>query len=247
MKIRYLVDYSQPLVAAATILALGALVSTMLAGYTAYSVKVAADTVTVTGSAKEAVRADYVRWTIHLETKTGTLSQQEGFDRLERAKDKIVAYLADQGYEDTETPISSVYPNYTYPERGESILTGYTVSRDIVVRSADVDGVSRLASNIAPLTGSSYTVTTNGLELTYQKLDEMRVKLLSAAIKDAHARAEAIAEETGRGVGALRSASSGVVQVLAEGGVDISDYGTYDTQNINKEVMVTVRADFSLR
>jgi hypothetical protein len=48
-------------------------------------------------------------------------------------------------------------------------------------------------------------------------------------------------------VGALRSASSGVVQVLPEGGVEISDYGTYDTQNINKEVMVTVRADFSLR
>lgn len=247
MNVRYLVDYSQPLVAAATVLAIGAVFSTAVAGYTAYSVKVAADTVTVTGSAKEAVRADYARWTIHLETKTGTLSQQEGVNRLESAKDRILAYLEREGFADTETPISSIYPNYTYPERAEPILTGYTVSRDIIVRSEDVDGVSALAGNIAPLTGASYTVTTGGLELTYRKLDEMRVTLLSAAIADALARAEAIAGETGRRVGALRSASSGVVQVLPEGGVEISDYGTYDTQNINKEVMVTVRADFSLR
>jgi hypothetical protein len=45
----------------------------------------------------------------------------------------------------------------------------------------------------------------------------------------------------------LRNASSGVVQVLAADGVDISDYGSYDTTSLNKEVMVTVRAVFELQ
>jgi hypothetical protein len=74
----------------------------------------------------------------------------------------------------------------------------------------------------------------------------MRVALLSEAIKDAKARAQAIASESGRSIGVLRNASSGVVQVLPQGGIDISDYGMYDTQSLNKEVMVTVRATFEL-
>jgi hypothetical protein len=85
------------------------------------------------------------------------------------------------------------------------------------------------------------------LELTYSKLAEMRVQLLSKAIKDAEERAQAIAKESGRTVGMLRKATSGVVQVLPAGGIEVSDYGSYDTQSLNKEVMVTVRADFSLQ
>jgi hypothetical protein len=126
-------------------------------------------------------------------------------------------------------------------------MTGYSANRQIIVRSTDIEKLSDLANNIQPLTGPTYTVSTGGVELTYQKLPEMRVKLLTAAIADAQARAEAIAKETGRSVGTLRSASGGVVQVLSQGGIDVSDYGSYDTQSKKKEVMVTVRADFSIR
>jgi hypothetical protein len=85
------------------------------------------------------------------------------------------------------------------------------------------------------------------LELTYSKLDELRVTLLSHAIEDATKRAEAIAQDSGRSIGVLRNASSGVVQVLPQGGVEISDYGMYDTTSMHKDVMVTVRATFSLK
>jgi hypothetical protein len=74
----------------------------------------------------------------------------------------------------------------------------------------------------------------------------MRVKLLTAAIEDATDRANAIAQNSGRSVGQLKNAVGGVVQVLPAGGVDISDYGSYDTASINKEVMVTTRATFRL-
>lgn len=138
------------------------------------------------------------------------------------------------------------YPSYTYPQYGEPIFTGFNVARQIIVRSNDVAAINELANNIEPFTGSNYSVTTQSLELTYSKLDEMRVQLLSAAIKDAEARAKAIASDSGRTVKALRNASSGVVQVLPAGSVEVSDYGMYDTQSMQKEVMVTVRATFSL-
>jgi hypothetical protein len=246
MNFKKLFDYTVPPVAAATVLALGAIVVTIIAAWTAYDIKLSRDSIEVTGSAKEAVVADSARWIINLETRTGVNDQQSGFARIEAATTKITTYLKSQGFEDFETPSVSTYPSYTYPQYGDPILNGFSVSRQVIVRSSDVEKTSQLANNIGPFTGANYTVSTQALELTYSKLDEMRVKLLSEAIKDARARAEAIAKESGRSVSTLRSASGGVVQVLSEGAVDISDYGNYDTQSKNKEVMVTVRASFEL-
>ncbi len=246
MNIKKLFDYSQPLVSAATVLVIGGIIITLIGTYTVYNIKLARDTVEVTGSAKEAVVADTARWIINLETKTGTNNQQSGFTRLESATEKITNYLETEGFTDFETPAMNSYPNYSYPQNGSPIFTGYNVSRQIIVRSNDVESINTLANNIEPFTGFDYNVSTQSLELTYSKLDELRVSLLSEAIKDATARAEAIASESGRKVGLLRNASSGVVQVLPAGGIEVSDYGTYDTQSMNKEVMVTVRATFGL-
>lgn len=71
--------------------------------------------------------------------------------------------------------------------------------------------------------------------------------MLSDAIKDAKARAEKIAGSSGKRVGIIKSASAGVVQVLSPNSIDISDYGTYDTSSIEKEIMVTVKALFTIR
>lgn len=247
MNVRGLADYSQPLVAAATVLAGAGVLVALISGYVAYSIKVADDTITVTGSAKQAVAADFARWTLSLEAKSGIGAQQEALNRLEAAQTRIVAYLEKQGFTDVEAPIANINPTHYYPQNAESVHTGYVANRQIIVRSSNIDALAALANNLAPLSGAGYTVSTGVLELTVQKLPELRVQLLSEAIKDARARAEAIAKETGRDVGILRSASGGVVQVLSEGGIDVSDYGSYDTQSKNKEVMVTVRADFSMR
>lgn len=247
MNFKKLFDYSVPLVAASTILIVGAFLITAYASKVAYDIKLSADTVEITGSAKEAVVADTGRWTINLETKTGTTDQQSGFSRLETATERIASYLKGQGFTEIETPTGNTYPNYVYPQNGESYLSGYTVSRSIVVRSNDVEALSTLANNVDPFVGEGYNVSTGGLELTYSKLAEMRVKLLSAAIADAQARAQAIVQDSGRPIGTLRTATGGVVQVLPAGGIEISDYGSYDTQSLNKEIMVTVRAVFSLQ
>lgn len=244
--IRHLFDYSVPVVAAATVLIIGAILVSLIAAFTTYDIKLSRDSVEVTGSAKEAVAADSARWVLNLSARTGTDNQNAGYSLLEKATAKIVAHLESQGFTDYETPSINSSPNYTYPQNGEPIFTGYTVSRQVIVRSNEIDKISALANTIDPFTGAGYNITTQSLELTYSKLDEMRVKLLSAAIKDAKARAQAIAKESGRSVGTLRNSTSGVVQVLPEGGVDISDYGSYDTQSKNKEVMVTVRATFEL-
>lgn len=247
MEIKKLFDYSQPIVAATTVLVIGLFIMTLYAGYVVYKIKIAVDTVEVTGSAKAAVVADMGRWTINLETKTGMKDQQAGFNRLEEAVQKIVTFLEAQGLTEYETVVGSTNPTFIYPQNSEPVQTGFSVYRSVVVRSSEVEKLSNLANNIEPLIGGGYNVTTSGLELTYSKLAEKRVSLLSAAIADAADRANAIAKDSGRSIGMLRNATGGVVQVLPEGGVEISDYGSYDTQNMNKEVMVTVRATFGFK
>ncbi len=246
MKITKLFDYTQPIVSAATVLGLSAIIIGIMGWYTIYQVKTSSDTVEVTGSAKEAVVADMARWTISVTTKTGASDQEAGYQRIEKATKTIVNFLASEGFTDTESASISSYEEFTYPAYSEPVFTGHSVSRTITVRSNDIEKVNTLANSIEPFAGTGYNVTTQSLELTYSKLADIRIKLLSNAIKDAKARAEAIAKESGRKVSSLRTASSGVVQVLPLGGVDISDYGSYDTQSINKEVMVTVRATFGL-
>jgi hypothetical protein len=78
-------------------------------------------------------------------------------------------------------------------------------------------------------------------------LSDLRVSLLGDALKDAKARANEIARASNQNIGKLKSASSGVVQVLAPNSTDTSDYGTYDTSTINKDISVTVRATFVVR
>lgn len=247
MHFKKLFDYSQPLVAATTLFIIALILIVWYSAQVMYDIKLSGDTIETTGSAKEAVIADTGRLVITLDTKTGLNDQSAGAKRLETAVARIGEYLSTQELPDYEMPAGSSNATYIYPDRSEPIMTGYQVTRTVVVRSSDVAALSNLANNNSPFTGPGYTVSTQGLELTYSKLDEMRVKLLTAAIKDATDRATAIASNSGRDVGQLRNAVGGVVQVLPQDGVDISDYGSYDTTSLNKEVMVTVRVTFGLK
>ena len=121
------------------------------------------------------------------------------------------------------------------------------MNQSFTIQSDDVEQITAISKQIPELASQGVIVSIQALEYYYSKLPDLRVSLLTDAIKDAKARAEKIAEGTGRNVGAVQAASSGVVQVLSPNSVDISDYGNYDTTSIEKEIMVTVKASFRLK
>src|SRR5690606_2242284 len=126
----------------------------------------------------------------------------------------------------------------------------YTLRQTITVQSItedDVTKITQLAKNTQALTNQGVIFSTYQPEYYYSKLSELRVSLLADAIKDAKARATELAESSGSRVGTLKAASTGVVQVLSPNSVEVSDYGQYDTSSIEKDVMVTVRATFTVR
>jgi hypothetical protein len=240
--------FQEPIVRAALVLACGPIIAALIGGYAFYQARAAGDVITVTGSARETVTSDHAKLTVSVSAKSGLFDQSVGYAALERGIADVTKKLAEQGLTEVEMMPQSVYEQYSQNAYQTNAVTGYQMSQDVVVQSSDVKKIQALANDAESMQGTGgYLARIGYVEYTYTKLDEMRVKLLGNAIKDAGARADAITKESSRATGALKNASSGVVQVLAKNGVDISDYGSYDTQSIEKDVMVTVRAVFGIK
>lgn len=221
----------------------------VIVSYTLFSIRtMERNVITSTGSAKERVMSDTVKWTGEISRRVPTSGLGGGYAQMEKDLDALRTFLKNKGVDPDalETrPIFTQEEIYYGSEGPRS--TGMTMLRQNVVLSAtDVEGLTTIARDMKDLIAKGTPVTTVSLEYLYSKLPDLRVKLLGGAVKDAKARAGEIASAGGESVGDLQSASSGVVQVMSPNSIDVSDYGSYDTQSIEKEVMVTVRATFSV-
>lgn len=204
------------------------------------------DTLSVTGSAKTKVVSDQAKIVISI-TRTVTSSNlSAGYSAVASDNVLVRSLLKSQEIADENIIESPVATNQVY-EQNYGGETKYQVYQNITVQSGDVAKITDISKKVPSLASKGAFVSIQSLEYYYSKLPDLRVSLLEGAVKDAKSRAEKIAKGTGRKVGNVRSASSGVVQVLSPNSVDISDYGNYDTSSIDKDVMVTVKASFDLK
>jgi len=204
------------------------------------------DVLSVTGSAKTKVTSDQAKLVVSL-SRTAVISKLSlGYADIANDLALTKKLLEDSGIDSSiivESPVS-MYQNYNKEGASEA---SYGLSQTITVQSSDVNKITEISKKVPDLASQGAIVSVQSLEYYYSGLPDLRVSLLSDAIKDAKLRAEKIAEGTGRKVGSVQEASSGVVQVLTPNSVEVSDYGSYDTSSIEKEVMVTVKASFRLK
>lgn len=214
-----------------------------VASYTFYHVKVLENTMIVTGSAKERVVSDTVRWIAEF-TRTVPMSDlKTGMKEMKEDEIKVVKFLKDQGIDEKDITVFPVEVEELgrYDPNAPKV---YRLTQKVIVNSNEVQKITDIAKNVQPLVDEGVNFYTASLEYYYSKLPELRIKLISRAVEDAKKRAEVIAQSTGRKIKFIKSASVGVVQVLAPNSVEISDYGAYDTNTIEKEVMLTVKVEF---
>lgn len=223
--------------------------STIIGAWTFSSVR-SNDTISVTGSAKEAVVADTVKWNMGIMRTVTAGNLKTGYSQVASDLVTVQKFLKDKGVADADITISpiSMEENWSYEKNGTPTEKYYNLRQPIVINSKEVDKVENVAKNVKELVDKGVMLSTYAnVEYYYSKISELRVSLLANAVRDAKARASKILEPSGGTVGKMKNASSGVVQVLPVNSVEVSDYGMYDTQNKNKDVMVTVRATFDIR
>ena len=215
-----------------------------------YYNKDSSNSLSVTGSASREVVSDSAKFSGNFSRIVKVSNLKSGYSQIAQELIIVKKFIKDQGIEDKDVIISTVsmFENYNYNNNnGVQTEKEYTISQSVEVSSPDINKITLLAQKTQDLINKGVIFSTNAVEYYYTKLPELRVSLLSDAIKDAQARAGKIAEATGKSVGNLKAAASGVVQVLPANSLEVSDYGTYDTSKINKNVMVTVKASFGLK
>lgn len=209
------------------------------------------DIISVTGSAKEKVVADLGKWVASFSLRSNLSNTKEVLDHAAANTAKIKAFVKGLGFEDANITVLPVQTNPMYDNSkgyygGASEVVGYNVTQEIRIENNDLEKIDKLANAVRNLAGQGIVFDNQRTEYYYTKLAELRPQLFAAATKDAQSRAEAIAAGTGVKVGALRSARTGVVQVMAPNSIDVSDYGTYDLSTKDKEISATVSVSFAL-
>lgn len=231
----------------ALIIGLSIIISTSIVSYTFYRIKSMDNTLSVTGSTRIRVTSDIVKWVGEFSRTVPADSLKRGYQEMSRDLKLVLEFYKKNGINEKDLTISPISVEQLGLYGDRYTPREYVLRQTVEIQSSNIEKITNLSKNFQELVDSGVAFRTQSLEYYYSKLPELRVNLLTEAMKDAKARAEKIAQSSGQKVGSLRSASMGVVQVLAPNSTEVSDYGTYDTSTIEKEVMVAVRAIFLLK
>jgi hypothetical protein len=245
----------------AAVLGASLIVATIAGGQIFYKSKQLSNVLSVTGSSEQIVTSDTVKWQSVISRSVDAASLKEGSAQIKNDAAVVSQYLKTSGVADSEITINPVtvssvcesqnnifYDKFGNQTCGSSRTTGYNLQQVITVESQKVPEVTKISQAASDyFIGQGLVFTTQNLEYYYSKLADLRLDLLSKATTDAKARADRIAESTGKQIDAMQSASMGVFQVTAKNSVEVSDYGVYDTSSLEKKVTGVVRVSFSLK
>jgi hypothetical protein len=205
------------------------------------------DALAVTGSAKTQVASDQAKLVIALSRTAPGDALAAGYTGMAHDLSLAEDLLKNDGIAASDIVEGPVSMNADYYDQNNPSALRYELGQTLTLQSDDVNKVTEISKQVPSLAAQGVVASVSSLEYYYSKLPDLRISLLTQAVEDAKARAEKIAQGTGRSVGSVENASIGVVQVMAPNSVDVSDYGSYDTSSIEKDVMVTVKASFRLK
>lgn len=206
-------------------------------------------TIRVTGSASQNVTSDSAAWTINVKTKKTTL--KEGYTQLSSDVKKIKDFLLSNGIDEKNIDFNSVnsYENYKrLPNGGMSNdIDSYVVYRLITVKSNDINKITEISKKVDELINKDINLTTESVQYFVSNLDDIKVKMVGEASKNAKERAKSMVAGTNGKIGVMNSAKMGVFQIVPVDSTEVNDYGINDTSSIEKKVVATVSATFTVK
>ncbi|WP_313807863.1 SIMPL domain-containing protein [Flavobacterium sp.] len=205
------------------------------------------DTISVTGLGKKDFISDLIVWSSSFSKKSMIL--KDAYAALDNDREIIKKYLASKGIPATEIVFSAVSINkdfeYTYDANGnqrQQIFTGFNLTQNVQIESKEVDKVEGISREVTELINSGVELYSNPPQYYYTKLAELKLQMIAEATKDAHARAEKIAENADAKLGSLKKSDMGVFQIIAQNSSeDYSWGGSFNTTSKKKEANITMK------
>lgn len=206
------------------------------------------EVITVTGSAEKKILSDYIVWKSEFSRRDPQMTVS--YQKLEDDMKFVKEYLLSKGIAENEIIVSPVATKVLYKknEKGNDTndIEGYLLSREIEVRSYDVQKVTTVSRESTELINRGVEFISNVPEYFYTKLAELKREMLAEATKDAKIRAEQMASSAGNKIGPIRSAKMGVIQITPVNSYEVSDWGVNDTTSFEKKANAVVRVDFAI-
>ena len=208
-------------------------------------------TVTVKGLAEMDVVADTAVWNIKINRVGGDLT------RVQRDIDndiaKIRAFLKENGFDESElqnlrVQVRDKFAGYSDAQRkDEEQSDRYVIETGVMVRSQSVNLVDIVSRNMGDLVRQGVTVTEDytGPIYIFNGLNDIKIKMIELATKNATAAGEQFAKDANAKLGKIQSANQGVFSVSARDSVD--SWADNEKQSINKRVRVVSTITFYLR
>ncbi len=232
------------------------LLSSMIGSWAFLHSKDLNNTIQVTGSSKKRIKSDVILWKTSVTVEAPTLAA--AYTKITHDVEKVREFLVAQGVPADKVVISAVSTtpmrrggNRSAEEEGYGApsgpIIGYSLSQALEIRSSEIDKVTLISRKVTELINQGILLESQAPRYLYTRLAEEKVEILSAAARDAYARAQQIADSTGSTVGRVRSADMGVLQITAADSTDISGYGMNDTSSLEKDITAVVHITFALR
>jgi uncharacterized protein len=225
--------------ATAGVLAVGMIAGGYLLGNGLVRAKDADRSVTVRGLAEKDVTADLATWTIAYSANAGDLaSAQASIDRDSAA---IGAFFKELGFPDDALQPTGVNVSQ-YSQDG---VPTFTVRQRMSLRTNDIERAERAVKRQFELVRRGVVLEEgSGMSYNYTKLNDIKPEMVAEATKDARRAAEQFAEDSGTGVGGIKSATQGYFEITSRDG-DSEGWGVSDSPF--KKVRVVTTVDFYLR
>lgn len=206
------------------------------------------EVVTVTGSAQQEIRSDYIVWQCGFTRQEADLPT--AYKKLNEDLEKVKTYLLSKQVNEGEMIVSQIATAVLYEKNKEGKDTnkveGYRLSQGIEIQSKEVDKITTVSRASTELINQNIEFVSAAPQYFYTNLDELKVQMLAKATENAKKRAESMAQSTGNRIGLIRSAKMGVFQITPVTSTDVSDWGENDTSSLDKKVMSVVTASFAI-
>lgn len=201
----------------------------------------------VKGTAVERVESDAMRWSASIQVNAPTIEQAVA--DIDKIAQTAKAEFKSAGAEKAEFSPVDVYPIYIKDKNGcnTNRIESYNAS-------LTVSAQPKSRKQIAPFDAAAAALLKKGVPIFdartvyfYSKLEDMKMRLLEKASKNARERAEKLVLGSGAQLGPVLSASQGIFQITAPLSTETSDWGVYDTSSYEKEIKCVVTIEFSTK
>jgi len=208
-------------------------------------------TVTVKGLAEMDVVADTAIWNIKFSRVGGDLIKvQASIDGdIQKTRD----FLINNGFEENELQnmritVRDKFAGYSEAQRKDQDSNDrYVIETGVMVRSNSVNLVDSVSRKMGDLVRQGVTVTEDyaGPIYTFNGLNDIKIKMIESATKNATAAGEQFAKDANAKLGKIQSANQGLFTVTARDQTDA--WSDNEKQSINKRVRVVSTITFYLR